>query len=90
VLLIHEAQGMSPVVLNELRLLASARFASRSLLCAVLAGDVRWPEKRRREELIPLGSRIRTRPDTEVAAPEERLAGLEQLRAGAGNASLMT
>ena len=52
-LLIHEAQGMSPVVLNELRLLASARFASRSLLCAVLAGDVRWPEKRRRARSPP-------------------------------------
>ena len=90
VLLIDEAQEMSPVVLNELRLLASARFDSQSLLCAVLAGDARLLEKLRREELIPLGSRIRTRLATEVATREELLAGLEHLLAGAGNASLMT
>jgi hypothetical protein len=38
VLLIDEAQEMSPMVLNELRLISSARFDSQSLLCAVLAG----------------------------------------------------
>ena len=90
VLLIDEAQEMSPVVLNELRLLASARFDSQSLLCAVLAGDARLLEKLRREELIPLGSRIRTRLATEVATRDELLAGLEHLLAGADNTSLMT
>ncbi|MGH8219078.1 MAG: ExeA family protein [Steroidobacteraceae bacterium] len=90
VLLIDEAQEMSPAVLNELRLLASARFDSQSLLCIVLAGDARLLEKLRREELVPLGSRIRTRLATEVAAREELLACLEHLIAAAGNASLMT
>lgn len=90
VILIDEAQEMSPTVLNELRLLASARFDSQSLLCIVLAGDARLLDKLRREELIPLGSRIRTRLTTEPAAREELLACLEHLLAAAGNASLMT
>jgi type II secretory pathway predicted ATPase ExeA len=90
VLLIDEAQEMSPMVLNELRLLSSARFDSQSLLCTVLAGDARLLEKLRREELIPLGSRIRTRLATEVATREELSACLEHLIVAAGNASLMT
>ena len=47
-------------------------------------------EKLRREELIPLGSRIRTRLATEFASREELLACLEHLLGQAGNASLMT
>lgn len=90
VLLIDEAQEMSPAVLSELRLLASARFDSQSLLCVVLAGDARLIDKLRREELIPLGSRIRTRLATEHASREELLACLEHLLSGAGNPSLMT
>src|SRR5487761_1131614 len=90
VLLCDEAQEMSPLVLNELRLLSSARFDSQSLLCIVLAGDARLLDKLRREELIPLGSRIRTRLATEAATREELIACLEHLLAAAGNASLMT
>ncbi|MGB6487080.1 MAG: ATP-binding protein [Steroidobacteraceae bacterium] len=90
VLLADEAQEMSPAVLNELRLLASARFDSQSLLCVVLAGDARLLDKMRREELIPLGSRIRTRLATETASREELVACLEHLITAAGNASLMT
>ena len=52
---------MMPLILNELRLFSSACFDSQSLLCIVLAGDARLLDKLRREELIPLGSRIRTR-----------------------------
>jgi general secretion pathway protein A len=90
VLLIDEAQEMSPGALCELRLMASARFDSQPLLCIVLVGDARLIDKLRREELIPLGSRIRTRLATEHASREELLAGLNHLLAGAGNASLMT
>lgn len=90
VLLVDEAQEMSPAALCELRLLSSACFDSQPLLCVVLAGDARLIEKLRREELIPLGSRIRTRLATEHASREELLAGLNHLLAGAGNASLMT
>jgi general secretion pathway protein A len=90
VLLIDEAQEMSPAGLSELRLMASARFDSQPLLCVVLAGDARLIDKLRREELVPLGSRIRTRLATEHASRDELLAGLNHLLAGAGNASLMT
>jgi len=38
-ILIDEAQALSPIVLNELRLLASSRFDSRTLLCVVLCGN---------------------------------------------------
>jgi general secretion pathway protein A len=68
VLLVDEAQEMAPAALSELRLMASARFDSQPLLCVVLAGDARLIEKLRREELIPLGSRIRTRLATEHAS----------------------
>lgn len=90
VLLIDEAQEMSPAVLSELRLMASARFDSHALLCVVLAGDARLPEKLRREELIPLGSRIRTRLATEPASRDTLTACLHHLMSQAGNASLMT
>ncbi len=90
VLLIDEAQEMTTQVLSELRLLASARFDSQSLLCIIMAGDARLNEKLRREELIPLGSRIRTRLATEFASRDDLLACLNHLMAGAGNASMMT
>lgn len=90
VLLIDEAQEMAPPVLSELRLMASARFDSQPLLCVVLAGDARLPDKLRREELVPLGSRIRTRLATEYAGKDELITCLSHLMAEAGNASLMT
>lgn len=90
VLLVDEAQEMSPAALCELRLLASACFDSQPLLCVVLAGDARLIEKLRREELIPLGSRIRTRLATEHASRDELLESLNHLLASASNASLMT
>jgi type II secretory pathway predicted ATPase ExeA len=90
VLLIDEAQEMPPVVLSELRLLASAQFDSRALLSVVLAGDGRLADLLRRDELRPLGSRIRTRLSLEYASREELRAGLEHLLDAAGNATLMT
>jgi len=90
ILLIDEAQEMSPIVLSELRLLASARFDSQPLLCVVLAGDTRLLDKLRLEALLPLGSRIRTRLATEHASKEELMTALSHLMAEAGNASLMT
>ena len=90
VLLVDEAQEMTAQVLSELRLMNCSRFDSQPLLCIVLAGDARLLEKLRQEDLIPLGSRIRTRLATEFASREELLACLEHLLAQAGNASLMT
>ena len=90
VLLIDEAQEMHPSVLSELRLLTSAHFDSRTLLTVVLAGDGRLNHKLRRDELLPLGSRIRTRLPMEYIAADGLLAYLKHLLVGAGNASLMT
>jgi type II secretory pathway predicted ATPase ExeA len=90
VLLIDEAQEMTPQTLSELRLLSSARFDSQPLLCVVLAGDARLIEKLRHDDLVPLGSRIRTRLTTEFASRQELLACLQHLLAQAGNTSMMT
>jgi general secretion pathway protein A len=90
VLLIDEAQEMSPDVLSELRILSSADFDATSLLTVVLSGDGRVLELLRHQDLLPLGSRIRTQLVT-VAAPREEL--LELLRHAverAGNPTLMT
>ena len=90
VLLIDEAQEMPPTVLNELRLLASHQFDSRHLLSVVFAGDDRLNTKLRREELLPLGSRIRTRLAMAYASREELTDCLNHLLCTAGNAHLMT
>jgi len=90
ILLIDEAQEMHPAVLNEMRLLSSMEFDSRLLLSVVLAGDGRLSNKLRREELLPLGSRIRVRLHLEYASREELMACLKHLLTSAGNASLMT
>jgi type II secretory pathway predicted ATPase ExeA len=90
VLLIDEAQELQPAVLSELRLLAAAQFDSRTLLSVVLAGDARLTDKLRRDELLPLGSRIRIRLAMDYATAEELRACLTHLLDGAGNASLMS
>ena len=90
VLLIDEAQEMPPTVLNELRLLSSHQFDSRHLLSVVFAGDGRLNTKLRREELLPLGSRIRTRLIMEYASRDELTACLNHLLVSDGNAHLMT
>ena len=90
VLLIDEAQEMHPGVLSELRLLASTQFDSCAILSVILAGDGRLRMKLSREELLPLGSRVRTRLTMEYATREELLACLTHLLASAGNPKLMT
>ena len=90
VLLIDEAQEMTTDVLNELRLLSSMHFDSRLLLSIILAGDGRLNDKLRRDELLPLGSRVRLRLHTEYARPEELRETLLYLLERAGNPNLMT
>ena len=90
VLLIDEAQEMSPSVLSELRILSSADFDATSLLTIVLSGDDRLLELLRHQDLIPLGTRIRTRLRTEPASREELAELLSHALAKAGNATLMT
>jgi general secretion pathway protein A len=90
VLLVDEAQEMSSDVLSELRILSSADFDATSLLTVVLSGDGRLPELLRQEDLVPLGTRIRTRLVTEAASREELLELLRHAIAKAGNTTLMT
>jgi general secretion pathway protein A len=90
VLFIDEAQEAPAVVLNELRLLTSQQFDSRILLSTILSGDERLNEKLRREELIPLGSRIRVRFNIEYANTEQLMQTLQNLLTHAGNSRLMT
>ena len=90
VLLIDEGQEMQPPVLNELRLLCSARLDSHLLLTVVLAGDQRLIERFRSEELLPLGSRMRVRLALDRATPEELRECLQHALAKAGAPKLMT
>ena len=90
VLLVDEAQEMNPAVLCELRILSSTRFDSRAILTVILAGDQRLTHILGREELLPLGSRIRTRLALEAASGEELRACLHHLMKAAGNPKLMT
>jgi general secretion pathway protein A len=90
VLIVDEAQEMLDSVFNELRLLSSKEFDSRSLLCVVFAGDSRLPDRFRKEQLLPLGSRIRRRLTLDYASRDELLACLDHLLEAAGNPALMT
>jgi general secretion pathway protein A len=90
VLLIDEAQETPVPVLNELRLMASHRFDSQMLISVVLAGDSRLTQRLGRDELLPLGSRIRIRLNTEYADTEQLMAALRHLLETAGNPQLMT
>ncbi len=90
VLLVDEAQEMDPSVLSELRILASADFDATSLLTVILCGDGRLLELLRQEDLVPLGTRVRTRLHTEPASRDELLALLRHALSKAGNATLMT
>jgi len=90
VLFIDEAQEMPPCVLNELRLLTSTQFDSQLLLSVILAGDQRLNDKLRRDELIPLGSRIRVRCNIEYVSTEQLMQSLQHLLTCAGNSRLMS
>jgi len=90
ILFIDEAQEVPSCVLNELRLMTSQKFDSRLLMSVVLSGDHRLNDKLRRDELIPLGSRIRVRFTAEYASTEQLMASLKHLVHSAGQPSLMT
>ena len=89
-LLIDEAQQMHPVVLSELRLLASADFDSRSLLTVVLCGDSRLLEQLKTEDLLPVASRIRARLLIESLPVRDLLDCLKHCLERAGNPHLLT
>ena len=90
ILLIDEAQELAPAVMNELRLLASSNFDAQTLLSVILSGDQRLQNLLRRDDLLPLGSRIRVRLVLEHASRDDLLALLNHLTRAAGNPSLLT
>ena len=90
VLLIDEAQEMPTPVMSELRLLGSMSFDSRQILTVVLCGDERLPERLRKEDLLPLGSRIKTRLKIEPLSRDDLVEMMKARLEKAGNASLMT
>jgi general secretion pathway protein A len=89
VLLIDEAQAMSPGVLCELRLLVSAELDSRSMLTVVLAGDERLVKKLQSDDLLPLASRIRCRLRCEALSAQQLKDGLLNHLKKAGNPRLI-
>ncbi len=68
----------------------SHRFDSQLLLTVVLAGDERLRQRLGRDELLPLGSRMRVRLNTESADTDQLRLCLEHLLTTAGRSSLMT
>lgn len=88
-LLVDEAQEVASDCLTELRLLQSASFDSQSLLFTVLCGDSRLPQRFRTPELLPLGSRIRTRLELTALSPQELVSYLEFVLQKAGAPQLI-
>ena len=56
----------------------------------MLAGDLRLPDKLRHQDLVPLGTRIRTRLTLQPASVEQLQDALKHLLNAAGNSALMT
>jgi len=90
VVLIDEAQEMQLAVLSELRLLASAQYDSQILLTIVFAGDSRFTQRLKSPELLPLGTRLRTRLTLEPQPKNDLLALLREVCTRAGAPQLMS
>jgi len=90
VLIIDEAQEMNPLVLAELRMLASADLDSRSILTIILAGDQRLAARFEEPDLLPIASRIRSRLRLEALPPKQLQDCLNHLLKAAGNPKLFS
>jgi general secretion pathway protein A len=90
VLIIDEAQEMNPLVLAELRMLASADLDSRSILTIILAGDQRLAARFAEPDLLPIASRIRSRLRLEALPPKQLQECLNHLLKAAGNPKLFS
>ena len=90
ILLVDEAQEACTSSLNELRLLGSVHFDSQCLLTTVLCGDTRLPDRFRTRDLLPLGSRIRTRLSIGPLDPNDLRDFLEHILEHAGAPQLIT
>lgn len=90
VLIIDEAQEMNPLVLSELRLLASAELDSRSILTIILAGDLRLAARLEEPDWLPIASRVRSRLRLEALPPKALQECLNHLLKAAGNPKLLS
>jgi general secretion pathway protein A len=90
VLLFDEAQLASTICLNELRILSANLFDSENLLTVVLAGDECLTDKLQNKDLLPLGTRIRTRLVLEPYTNDELLDYLNHILDRAGANHLIT
>ena len=89
ILLIDEAQEMTPSVFSELRLLSSADLDSRSILTVILAGDSRLANRLQGVDLMPIASRIRSRLRAEALSPVQLHQCLSHLLKAAGAPNLI-
>lgn len=89
VLIVDEAQETPACVLSELRVLIAGAFDVDTYLTVVLAGDNRLVDHFRKPELLPLGSRIRTRLVLDYSSKEELLQILQFALKEAGNSNLL-
>jgi type II secretory pathway predicted ATPase ExeA len=90
VLLVDEGQEMTSQVLSELRILAAGKLDVEMYLTIVLAGDHRLLDRFRQPDLLPLGSRIRTRLVLEYAGKEELKEVFRHTLKAAGSANLLS
>ena len=90
VLLIDEAQEVLSVCLNEIRLMQSDCFDSKSLLTSVLCGDMRLTQRFRTAQLASLGTRMRLRLNITPYPPKTLFELLEHSLKRAGAEHLMT
>lgn len=90
VLMIDEAQEMQPAVLRELRLLSMEKFDSVCLLTIILAGDSRLTHAFKQPDLVPLGTRIRTRLVMESWMKPQLIELLQESTKRAGNPGLLS
>jgi type II secretory pathway predicted ATPase ExeA len=90
ILFFDESQDAPADMLKELRILTSADFDSQQLLTVIFAGDDRFSEMIAEKDLLPLGSRIRTRLKLDFATPAELGQTLRHWIDTAGNPKLMS
>jgi type II secretory pathway predicted ATPase ExeA len=76
--------------LNEIRLLGSDQFDSKSLLTSVLCGDMRLPERFRNTALVSLGTRMRIRMTLQPYSHDDLVKYLNHAISQAGASHLMT
>jgi general secretion pathway protein A len=90
VLIVDEAQNLSPEVLEEIRLLTNLETANDKLLQIVLSGQPELEEKLNRPELRQLRQRITLRSKTQpLTAEETHQYILARLRVAGANGSPM-